>query len=815
MKILMTMSFMLILTLNAQSQKTVLKGRVTETDPSKSIAGALIYLENTSYATYTDAQGTFALEISEPAHFTLAVKFEGYQTFKTEIQTSPAETSELRIQLKEISSTLPEILVMTKGYNGVREIPGSVHYISPKELQKYNYTDIHRTLGMLPGIHIQEEDGFGLRPNIGLRGTGVERSSKITIMEDGVLISPAPYSEPAAYYFPTTGRMQAVEIIKGSSQIKYGPFTTGGAMNLVSTAIPDAFSGKINLWLGNHGSKNLHAYAGNAHKNISYVFETFQYNADGFKDLDGGGNTGFDKKDYLAKVSIHTNPGAAVPQSLSFKIDKTSETSNETYLGLTESDFNTTPYRRYYASQKDQMISEHNQIALIHTINPSAFLTIKSIAYHTDFSRNWYKLDKVKNITTGIKTGIADVLAKPDVYASEYDFISHTSTGLPAHSLILKANNRNYSARGIQSNVIYKFESGSLRHRIEFGLRLHEDEADRFQWEDEYDMNNGIMMLSFHGNPGSESNRVIESNALASFASYKLNWNKLTLSPGLRYEKIKSSQFEYGKNDAGRTGKDLKYTSNEESVFIPGIGVDYKFSKEMHGFFGLHKGFAPPGPQDETNPEISVNYELGFRFEKSFMNVNATIFFNDYSNLLGSDLSASGGGGTGDLFNGGSVESKGLEFECRYDLNRIFPHSKISLPLYISYTYMDAIFKNSFKSTFEDWGTVNQNDELPYTSKHQLSFQLSPEFQKFNFNITGKYLGKMRSKPGQNEISAAELIPSHFVVDISIKYIVNNNICLFANALNASDHVYLVSRRPAGLRPGLPRTCSVGMTARF
>ena len=125
-----------------------------------------------------------------------------------------------------------------------REIAGSGALIDSLQIRDELATDINQLLKTVPGTYIREEDGYGLRPNIGIRGATAERSAKITLMEDGVLIAPAPYAAPEAYYFPTLARMQAVEVLKGASQLRYGPQTTGGVVNLVSTPQPEN-AGKI------------------------------------------------------------------------------------------------------------------------------------------------------------------------------------------------------------------------------------------------------------------------------------------------------------------------------------------------------------------------------------------------------------------------------------------------------------------------------------------------------------------------------------------------------------------------------------------
>ena len=129
---------------------------------------------------------------------------------------------------------------------GAKQMTGAAHFIGSERLDAFHHSDIQKILREVPGVSLQIEDGYGLRPNISIRGVASERSSRITLLEDNILIAPAPYSAPSAYYFPTMGRMHAVEILKGPAAISQGPYTIGGALNLVSTPMTDR--AKIDLF---------------------------------------------------------------------------------------------------------------------------------------------------------------------------------------------------------------------------------------------------------------------------------------------------------------------------------------------------------------------------------------------------------------------------------------------------------------------------------------------------------------------------------------------------------------------------------------
>ncbi|MDR9365585.1 MAG: TonB-dependent receptor [Balneolaceae bacterium] len=678
------------------------------------------------------------------------------------------------------------------------KIPGAATYISTEQLNAQKYDDINRVLRSVTGVNIQEEDGFGLRPNIGIRGTGVERSSKINIMEDGVLIAPAPYAAPAAYYFPMVGRMSAVEVRKGSSQIKYGPNTTGGAINLVSTPIPFELDGNAELRLGEDNSNKLYANIGNSTENFSFLLEGMHLSDDGFKNLDGGGDTGYDITDLIAKVMFRTNTDASVYQRFELKFGYYDELSDETYLGLTRNDFDNNTFRRYAASQEDQMNAEQRSLMARHFAQFSEQFDVTTTLYRNDFSRNWYKLQSVNG------QGPAGVVKNPNVNAASLAVLRGGNSADDA--LMVRANNREYYSMGVESIFALNLQNEQLTHGIELGIRLHNDEEDRFQWEDGFRMQDGAMILTSNGVPGTQSNRISSAKALSIFLQDEIEYGRFTFTPGVRLENIWFEREDFGKNDVRRTGSELKENDYSINEFIPGAGITYQLDEQFTLLAGVHKGFSPPSPgsDPDTRSEQSVNIEAGTRFDNEKLQAEVIGFFNDYSNLLGSDLAAGGGSGTNAQFNAGEVEVIGLELAASAELSNLLKTSFL-LPFSVNYTYTDATFQNSFESDFSPWGTVEDGDQLPFIPEHQFSANLGLELNRISVNLSASSTSAMRTRAGTGFLDPNFKTDSYFLLDAGSSYKVTQNFILFVNVRNALDQTYVVSDRPHGLRPGLPR----------
>ena len=689
------------------------------------------------------------------------------------------------------------------------DITGSAHFIDKETLDQNNYTDINRVLRQVSGVNIQEEEGYGNRPNIGLRGGRSERSADITLMEDGILIAPAPYASPSAYYFPRVSRMEAVEVRKGSSTIKFGPRTTSGAVNLISSSVPSVREAEFLTGYGTDNTQRLQAHYGDSAAlgsgNFGFVIDASHEATDGFKTIDiVGGDTGYSIQDLMGKIKFSTDPAADIYQSFEIKFGATEEDSDETYLGLSDDDFNNNPYRRYAASQVDNMDASHRQYHLRHFIDFGNFDATTTV-YHNQFARNWYKLDDIT--IGGVRSSLGAALDDPAYLAALQG--QTDLDGSAANNLTVRANNRNYYSTGAQTDLATQLAYGETNHQIEFGVRYHYDKEDRFQQEDLYAINNGVMTLASAGAPGSNANRHATAKATALYVMDEISYKNWTIVPGVRYEYIETKREDF--NSA-------EIRTNYVDEVVPGLGLAYDFNDSFTMFGGIHKGFATPSPSSTNDDnEESINYELGARYNNSVFETELVGFFNDYDNLLGECTLSSGcaSGSIGDQFNAGEVDAYGLEFSVGYDAAPALKLNDLSVPIRFNYTYTKAEFQNDFVSAFDEWGTVTAGDELPYIPEHQFYVSAGVVAPKWEVHVAGKYVDEMRTQAGSGSIPSDEGTDAHFVMDIAGEYEVFEGTRLFATVDNLFDTEYVAARRPAGARPGKPLTALAGLKFEF
>ncbi|MFT6417967.1 MAG: Fe(3+) dicitrate transport protein [Cognaticolwellia sp.] len=695
-----------------------------------------------------------------------------------------------------------EHLAIFGNAQAVNDVPGSAHMISQAELEKFDFTDIMRTLTSVPGVYVLEEDGYGLRPNIGMRGTGQNRSEKITIMEDGVLAAPAPYSAPSAYYFPTAGRMQQIEVLKGTSSAMYGPRTTGGVVNMISRSIPNEdLAGQVNLSAGEDGFAKAHAYVGGAGKNVSSLFEVFRYQADGFKDVNHtGDDTGFVKNDIMAKVLINSDADAKYYQELEFKLKYSDENSDETYMGLTESDFKTNPYSRYSASQLDNMDTSHKQFQVNHHIKLSDRFVLGTSAYYNEFSRNWYKTNKIndKSLSDG---GIDD--------ASAFD---NGTFGSDEISVEVKANSRVYESQGIQTVLDADFGA----HQVKFGARYHEDSMDRFQWVDTYSLDNTDyeMTLTDAGIQGTDSNRIDSAKAIALFIHDEYTIGDFIINAGLRYEDMTISRKDWAKGVIDRNEPLSKDVSNDVDVLLPSLAVTYRVNTDLVIIGGVQKGFAPPAPgNDKSENEESVNYELGMRFNQGALSAEALYFYSDYENMHGNCTASQGCDEEliGNQYNAGEVKVSGLEAKAGYEFNA----GEFTIPVDLTYTFTDTEFQNAFDSGLDTWGNVAVGDELPYVPANQLQFSVGLLGENWRSDILLRYMDEMRTTAGQGATIPSETIKSRTVVDLAAHYNIADNQEITFNVDNLLDKEYMATRAHGSIMAGKPRSVTLGYKYSF
>ena len=704
-----------------------------------------------------------------------------------------------------------EVVEIIGSQEDAKEIAGSASVITEEELEVYEYTDIHKILSNVPGVNFRPEEGYGLRPNISIRGTYADRSGKVTLMEDGVLIAPAPYAASSAYYFPTAGRIAGVEVLKGPAAISQGPYTIGGAINLISTPIADESGGLINQELGQDGTSRTHLHYSVVDTQVALLVESHTWDTDGFDSIKGSdADTGFDKDDIVVKLRISSDPSLdGIYHELNIKYQDSDENSDQSYVGLADADFRKDAHSRYGLSAYDNMDNNHETTSFNYVAD-FGNLELSATMYDNDFARNWFKVDKIDNNKVyGHGNGINNIIAAANAGEATASAILN-GTNAEAIEIKLKNNNRAYTSEGTDLKLQYTTNNQSLT----IGYRDTEDTEDRFQVYATADWLNGQLgALTVGSDPGySSNNRLTAAKATAFYINEEINYGALTVNLGYRSEDWEISQDRYV--DAARsaiaTDKGYPKQLSDSDNSLMGFGASYEVNDTTQLFLGFHEGFTPTG--GGADPEEADNLEIGVRYTNDDSYFEAVYFDTDYRNMFGECTASGGATGSceiGDSFNAGEASISGFELVAQTEM---VSDSGTKYPLSMVYTSTDASFDNTFDSDF--WGSVTSGMDIPDLPDSQLALQAGFETQTgLRGSATYYAYGSTCSVAS---CAAGTSVDSYNVIEASLTKMISDQLDVYMVVENITDETDVVARAPKnGARAQKPRSFTVGVRYRL
>ncbi len=742
----------------------------------------------------------------------------------------PSSVPETETEAKLVP--LPET-VLIGSEEAERTLPASGAYLGEETLRRYLNADVNRVLRQVPGVYLREEDGMGLFPNISLRGVTTERSKAVTIMEDGILSAPAPYSAPSAYYSPNVARMNGLEVLKGTSQIQYGPHITGGAVNYLSTPIPTGNLSYLKLSYGSHNEMLGHFWHGNSQDissggKLGYLVEGFYHRTDGFKTIDlapdfaNGEDTGFTRIEPMIK--LFWEPPTETYHRFEVKYGYSDLDADETYLGLSEADFAANPFQRYAAARLDNIQTENHRATLRHIMEPAANLRIATTGYLQHFKRNWAKLHSLLELEdNSLSSALLDTSMNGGLAILR---------GETAGKWRLRNNSREYKIYGIQTAATVDIDAGDIKHQWETGIRYHFDEVDRFQWNVDYDQNeDGAITNSKVGDMGAAGDRIQQSRALAIYTQNEMKWQRLTITPGIRYETV-DQEYEQDRRRKDRTPEQrLEGATGDGRIdaLAAGLSIAYEVHPNWNAFFGVHRGFSLPGPRssirNNLEEETSISFELGSRYAnpKSGLMAEAVLFHTSFNDLIvGGNI---GGGGSPVTENVGDINSMGMELTLGYDPGQA-QNWAVRTPVRVSLTLTDAELDGDARNTdpeslFE--GGVD-GATVPYIPDYQFNAEVGLEYDKFAAYLMMTYVPSTYTSAsntkeniradGTWDVRVGET-DSYLIADLSLRYQIKEHTTLFGGVRNLLDREYIASRHPHGPRPGLPRFVNAGIEVHF
>ena len=685
---------------------------------------------------------------------------------------------------------ISEVLVLARGAQRLR-VAGSSHVVSEADLERSRVLTVNEALRQIPGVYARDEEGLGLRPNIGVRGLAPTRSTKILQLEDGLPLSYAPYTDNASYSMPPFRRFVRIETLKGASQIRFGPNTVGGVINFITPSAPAAFGGDLFVAGGDRGYRELDLKIGGpVLGELAAIGHANSTRSHGVRD-----NTRLEIQDLWGKLEGRLSAHHA----LALRLGHATEDSQVTYSGLTASEYAADPQQNPFAN--DRFKITRATAAITHGWTPTQALTVKTSAYSLWFDRDWWRqssnsAQRPNDASDPACGGMANL---------------NTTCGNEGRL-------REYNTYGLDTRLTWTGALIGAEAVIEAGARRQLERQNRLQVNGDRP---AARTAGSSVNGGVRENNLRYGEASAGFVSASLTWDRLTLSPGLRVERI---DYRRVNRLNGTTG------TADLSEVIPSLGFAWALQPGAYLYGGVHRGFAPPRAEDiitanggavDIDAEESVNSEIGYRSALRpglFLDVNA--FRMDFDNQV---IPASVAGGVGaTLTNGGKTRHQGVELSLKGSLREMGRIQGDDIFFRSALTWLpDAAFAGARRSSVSGFGGVSvSGNRLPYAPRWLASAAIGYSFGvRTDLQLEVQHTGKMFTDDLNTVAQSADgqrgVIKSATVWNASLNTRpFGDRTTFFLTVKNIGDSRYIVDRS-RGILPGAPRLAQIGLSQRF
>jgi len=685
-------------------------------------------------------------------------------------------------------SVEPAVLVIGTRYD-LRSIPGSGDIIDRQLLDASHVFTTNEALRKVPGIVARDEEGFGLRPNIGIRGLNPTRSTKVLLLEDGLPLTYAPYGDNASYYHPPIDRFERIEVLKGSGQILFGPHTVGGVINFVTPAPPADFGARLSVQGGTRDYLEAHAEVGDTFGNTGVMLNGTRKQTDGARD-----HMHFAVTDLNLKLV----QSLTERQDLSLRASFYDEDSQVPYSGLTLAEYQADPRGNAFVNDDFQVYRWST--ALTHELTFSDTAQLTTSAYYTYFNRDWWRQssNSSQRPNDSSDPGCAGMTNLSTTCGNE-------------------GRLRQYSTAGLEPRLSLQSNWFGAEQYTDVGVRFHTETQFRVQANGDTP---DARTAGSGSNGGIRENSERDVDALSAFVQTRFAFGRLGITPGVRFEDI-----DYERRDL-TTGLNGRTSASE---VIPGLGATFEPVTGTVVFAGVHRGFSPPGVADiltaaggstDLDPERSWNYELGVRSApREGVSLEATVFRMDFENQI---IPASVAGGVGaTITNAGETLHQGAELLAQLDSRGLFD-TPYNVFMRAAYTWLkDAEFRGTRFSNVPGFATVSVSDNrLPYAPEHLVSATLGYESTfGMRLQLEGIYNDSMFTDDLNTVPVVANgqrgVIPSYTIWNVSAEYDVpGTGLSVFTTLKNATDELYVVDMS-RGLIPGMPRLVQAGFEYNF